>query len=300
MESALRKKRYKLLGLFSVVRAYNIFWILVAQYLAAIYILSSEKSFIGVLLDEQFLWIVLATICVVAAGYIVNDFYDEKVDAINKPIKTTINALVSQKSKWRLYFTLNFVAFVLGFAISWRAAFFYAFYIFCIWLYSHKIQNYPVLKLLTISILDIFPFFVVLIYYKNISWLILYHGVFLYSMLLFKEIVKDLERDKGVILNDLKTISTIYSREKINLFILVAVGVMMFFAYLLLSMEVLGMMRYYFYGVLLLMPFLSVLMLWTTELKYYMLVHNLLKILLILGVVSLCLIDTSLIKNVFV
>ena len=71
------------MSLFSVVRGYNIFLIVVAQYLAAVFIFSPDKSLRYILLDINLYLIVLSTICVVAAGYIINDYFDVKADELN-------------------------------------------------------------------------------------------------------------------------------------------------------------------------------------------------------------------------
>ena len=82
----------KVLSLFSVVRGYNILLIVIAQYLASLFIFSPEKSLRHVLLDIDLYFIVLATMCVIASGYIINNFYDFEADKINKPIKSKIDA----------------------------------------------------------------------------------------------------------------------------------------------------------------------------------------------------------------
>ena len=94
----------KMLSLFSVVRGYNILLIVIAQYLASIFIFSPEKSLRYVLLDINLYFIVLSTICVIASGYIINNFYDYETDKINKPIKSTIDAIVSQKTNFVFIF----------------------------------------------------------------------------------------------------------------------------------------------------------------------------------------------------
>ncbi len=124
------KKKYslffKFLSLLSVVSGYNIALIVLAQYLAAIFIFSPEQSLKNVIFNLDLYFIVLATICVIAAGYIINNFYDSKKDLINKPIKSKIDSIVSQKIKLKIYFLLNFVGVVFGFLVSWRAALFFS------------------------------------------------------------------------------------------------------------------------------------------------------------------------------
>ena len=144
---------YKLLSLVSVIRGYNVLVLIGAQYLAAIFIFSPQKSLRIVLLDIQLFFIVFASVCVVAAGYIINNFYDVKIDRINRPIKANLDGFVKQQTKLEMYFLLNFLGFFFGWIISWKAALFFAAYIFAIWLYSHKLKKRPFIGLLIRSIL---------------------------------------------------------------------------------------------------------------------------------------------------
>jgi len=50
-------------------------------------------------------------ICLVAgAGYIINDYYDQEIDQINKPHKRLIGVRISEKNALLLYVILNFIA----------------------------------------------------------------------------------------------------------------------------------------------------------------------------------------------
>ena len=140
---------YKLLGLLSVIRGYNVLVLVLAQYLAAIFIFSPQRSLRYVLLDFQLFCIVLASVCVVSSGYIINNFYDVNTDKINRPFKSELDEVVSQKTKLQIYFFLNFLGFAFGWFISWKAALFFAVYIFFIWLYSHKLKKHPFVGLIT-------------------------------------------------------------------------------------------------------------------------------------------------------
>ena len=80
----------KLFSLFSVVRGYNILIIVIAQYLAAIYIMAPHLPARKVLFDPNLLMLVLASAAAIAGGYIINNFYDREKDLINRPLKTCL------------------------------------------------------------------------------------------------------------------------------------------------------------------------------------------------------------------
>lgn len=287
----------KVLSLFSVVRGYNILLIVIAQYLASLFIFSPEKSLRHVLLDLDLYFIVLATICIIASGYIINNFYDAETDRINKPIKSQIDALVSQSIKLKIYFLLNFMGVGFGFLVSWRAALFFSAYIFLIWFYSHKLKRFPLTGLFSAVILAILPFFAIFVYYKNFSEIIFTHASFLFFILLIRELVKDLEKIKGDFTLDYQTIPVKYGEHFTKMIISLLTLLTLNPIYFLLKYPEIGGMRYYFYGSIVVL-IVFVFYLWFSKSKrQYSILHILLKLLILAGVFSLSLIDYSVIIN---
>ncbi|MDA8728435.1 geranylgeranylglycerol-phosphate geranylgeranyltransferase [Flavicella sp.] len=291
--SSKRSIAYPLLGLFSVMRGYNISIVVLAQYLASIFIFNPGQPLLATVLDFHLFLTVLASSLVIAAGYIINHFYDVEVDRINKPIKSRIDNLVSQKTKLIIYFILNTVGVLMGFFVSWRAAIFFSVYIFLIWLYSHKFKKRPISGLLFASLLAILPFFVIFVYHKNTSRVIFIHAIFLFCILLIRELVKDLENIKGAFVHNYQSIPVTYGEHRTKVLITAIALVALYPVYLLWGYPEIGLMQYYFY--LVFVAFLClVFLLWKAQSKRsYNWLHNLLKILLVLGVFSLALIDTS-------
>lgn len=286
---------YKFLSLLSVVRGYNILIIVLAQYLAAIFIFSPEISLKEVLFNLDLYFIVLATICVIASGYIINNFYDVKKDAINKPIKTKIDSIVGQKTKLNIYFLLNFIGVGFAFLVSWRAAFFFAVYIFLIWLYSHKLKKYPLTGLFSAAILALLPFFAIFIYYKNFSTIIFTHAAFLFFILMIRELIKDLGNIKGDMVQNYETIPVKYGEYFTKLLITILVVFTIDPIYFLWKYPEIGMMKYYFYFVGVALVIFTVLLWKANTKKNYLILHNIIKIIILIGVLSLMLIDTSVI-----
>ena len=62
---------YKFLSLFSIIRGYNIFILILAQYMTAKYIFNPFQSWKTLFFDINFLFIVLATASSTSAGYII-------------------------------------------------------------------------------------------------------------------------------------------------------------------------------------------------------------------------------------
>lgn len=291
---ASRKTRLtlmKILSLFSVVRGYNIFVIALAQYLSAIFILDKENRALDIILDLNLFLIVLASSLTIASGYIINNFYDAQKDLINRPKKSMLDRLVSQKTKLQVYFGLNFLVVLLAFMVSWRAVFFYAGYIFLIWFYSHKLKKYPVIGNLTAALLAVLPFFGILMYFKNFYQVIFAHATFLYLLILTRELIKDLENIKGDLVANYRTIPVMFGERVSKSIIMLVCFLTLIPVYLLIDVYDVGHMDLYFYtGMIVIIFFL--LKLWKADSqKDYLQLHNILKILILAGVFCIVLIN---------
>jgi len=281
----------KIISMFSVVRGYNIPVIALAQYLSAIFILAPNKRALDVLLDFNLFMIVVVSSLTIASGYIINNFYDSKKDLINRPNKSKLDRLVSQKTKLQVYFSINFIVFLLAFFVSFRAVLFFSTYIFLIWFYSHKLKKMLIIGNLTASFLAVLPFFAILLYYKNLYPQIFAHATFLFLLILIREMIKDLENIKGDIANDYHTIPVIFNeRFSKKIITLLTISTIIPIYFLIEVFEV-GYMDIYFYvSLIILIIFLQ--KLWTSETKKnYLQLHNILKLLVVSGVFCIVLIN---------
>ncbi len=287
----------KLLSLFSIVRGYNVLVIVLAQYLAAIYIMAPDLPLRKVVFDLSLFVIVLASALVIAAGYIINSFYDSEKDLINKPRKTMLDRLVSQRTKLSTYFVLNFLSVIFASYVSFRAVLFFGAYIFGIWLYSHKLKRIPLVGNLVSATLAITPFFAVFVYYRNFEAVIFVHAMFLFLLILSREMIKDMENLAGDMALDYKTIPVLFGTRysKITISLLVVLALLP--AFLLIEIFDVGYMYLYFIMAVVLLVVFLVLMWKSTSKKHYVWLHNILKFIIVSGVFSILLINVDLVLN---
>ena len=295
----------KIVSLFSVVRGYNIPIIVLAQYLSAIFILAPEKRALDILLDFNLFLIVFASAITIASGYIINNFYDSQKDLINRPNKSMLDRLVSQKTKLSVYFVLNFTGALMALLVSWRAFLFFSGYIFLLWFYSHKIKKYAIIGNLMAALLAVLPFFAILFYFYNqISFeeienhrshftIISSHAMFLFLLLLIREMIKDLENLKGDLANDYQTIPILYNETVSKQIITALTFLTVLPVYVLINIYDVGYMDIYFYSCFIVMLFF-LMYLWRSNSKeQYLLLHNVLKFLIVSGVFCIVLINPS-------
>lgn len=289
----------KFFSLFSVVRGYNILIIVIAQYLTSIYILAPELPVREVLFDVNLLMLVLASSTAIAGGYIINSFYDSEKDLINRPRKTMLDRLVSQRTKLSTYFVLNFLSVVFASYVSFKSVVFFSIYIFMLWFYSHKLKKYPFIGNMVAAVLAVVPFFAIFVHYANFDIVIFVHATFLFLLISMRELVKDLENLKGDITHGYNTIPVVYG-EKTSKLMLTALSLLTLVPIVLLITKFkdeIGYMDFYFYASIVgLVLFLTVL--WKSKNKiHYLILHNILKLAIVIGVFSIVLINPGFLAN---
>jgi len=281
----------QILALFASVRGYTLITIIVAQYLSARYIFAPNSNWRHILFDSKLLMLVLATSAAIAGGYLINNFYDAEKDQINRPHKYLLEHRVPASFQLFCYSVLNALTLILSALVSMRTLPFFLAYIFGIWLYSHLLKKHFWASNVFAVVLAVIPFFAITLYFKNFSSLVFYHASFLFLIVLIRDLIKDLENFKGDWVRGYKTIAVVFGERTTK--ILLSFLVLLTFipiTLLLDQKEVLNSMWYYF---VITIPFLLLiaLILWRSPAqKTYLWLHNLLKALIVAGILSIVLV----------
>ena len=281
-----QKNILKLISLFTLIRGYNIFVLILAQYLTAKYILVPDNSWNSLFLDFHFFSVIVASALTTAAGYISNNFYDAAKDQINRPKKYILEHLVSQKIHFFLFFLLNTIALIFAYAVSFYAFLFFIFYILSIWLYSSIIKRLFWLSNLFSALLMILPFWAITLYFKNFEEVVFYLAGYLFFLILARDIVKDLESLKGDWTQRYQSLPVVFDSTKTKCIISIII-LLSFIPNYHLFKQPLGLMNYYF---ILSVPFQAfvLLFLWlATNQKMYLWIHNLIKLWILVGVIGI-------------
>lgn len=281
----------KIFSLFSVVRGYNILFIILAQFICATFIFSRNLNINLVLYDVNIWLIIFCSAFSISAGYIVNSIYDAKKDLINRPLKTTLENQISGKTKFTVYILFNLLTLFFASLVSVKAFLFFGIYILAIIIYSIKISKYPFVGNIFSVLLSVTPFFAIMLYYKNYSEEIISHSIFLFFVVLTREVVKDLESFVGDFTLKYITIPVKYGERISKWYItLCSLFILILSAHILNSYQI-SLMKYYFYFTnLFYIGFLFFLWKSKSRLSYQKL-HNSLKFLIIIGILSITLHD---------
>lgn len=284
----------KCISFLSLIRAFNILIMMLAQILSASFIFAPEKGIQNVINDLNFWLIILSTSLSIAGGYIFNAFFDEEKDLINRPQKTLLERRLSSQTKLIIFFGLNLFAIVAASYVSFRAVLFYVSYIGVILIYSLLLKRILIIGNIVSSLLTILPFFAITVYFKNLNFEIITHASYLYVLILIRELTKDLRFVKGDLTQKYQTIPVVFGIQ-VTKNILTLLIVLTFFIILVLHQYFeINMMFYYFSGAVVALSIFC-LILWSSErLDYYKWLHHIIRIVIVSGVLSLPLLRISL------
>ena len=187
----------KAIALLSQARWWNIALVALAQLITAVFVLNDSSHWKATLLDINLHIIGVSTALVVAGGFIINNFYDQEKDMINRPMQTAFEHMVSTPTALNIYLLLNLLAIILASSISWRAVLFFSVFAAALWAYSHKIKKLAVVANLIKALLSFLPFFAIFFYYKKPHYALAVYGIFLFTLELTRGLVKDVVGLKG-------------------------------------------------------------------------------------------------------
>lgn len=279
----------KILSLVSVVRGYAIVLMMVAQLLTAAFILAPEAPLSAVFLSWDLWSLILASALSIAGGYIINNFYDQEKDLINRPRRSRLDRMLRQQTKLSGYFILNFAAVLVASSVSFRAALFFSGFIFLMWYYSHRLKKIIFIGNITSAMLSVMPLFILVVYYKSFSSIIVVHACFLLLLLASRELLKDLENLTGDLVQGYRTIPVVYGIHATKIIGVGLIALTYVPSLILIWSYEINAMRYYFYATMLVLPYGAYLLWRADQRRDYLILHALLRLGIIIGVLSIVL-----------
>ena len=167
----------------------------------------------------HFFLLVLSTVSLTAAGYVINDYFDTHTDFLNRPRAVLVGTRIPRRHAMTLHIILNFVGVLLGFYISFGIpllGFIFLLVSGMLWFYSTTYKRQFLIGNLLVALLTaLVPLMVIVfelpelnkaygeILLRNqsnlmfIFYWILGFSVFAFLTNLIREVVKDMEDFEG-------------------------------------------------------------------------------------------------------
>ncbi|MBN8577833.1 MAG: geranylgeranylglycerol-phosphate geranylgeranyltransferase [Cytophagales bacterium] len=203
------QQSFSLLALIRLTRFWNLVIIALAQYFAACFLIDRSA-----LWDWRLLVLTVSTGIIAAAGYIINDYYDIKIDLINKPERVVIGKGITRRYALLFHTSLSLIGVALGFLVGLRIGAIHVVSAFLLWWYSNNLKRQPFIGNVIVALLTGAAVVLVTILYYQFYALVIIYAVFAFFMTLVREIVKDMEDLKGDNTFGCKTLPIVWGLRK--------------------------------------------------------------------------------------
>ncbi len=203
-----------------LTRFWNLIIIGLAQYFTAVFLISSDK-----ILDIRLLLLATSTVLIAAAGYAINDYYDVKIDLINKPERVVIGKEITRRYALLFHTLLSVTGVAIGLMLDWRIGVVNFLCAFLLWLYSNALKRRPFIGNFTVALLTGLSIFIINLLYPPVGVLTVIYALFAFFITLVREIIKDLEDLKGDDTFGCRTLPIVWGMRKTKSFIYFLVAI---------------------------------------------------------------------------
>lgn len=245
-------------GVLRLVRTPNLIILALTQYLTRIFLVGPSHLWKSAILDYRFFLLVLSNVLIASAGYIINDYYDIKIDTVNKPDRVIIGKIFKRRVAMAAHTVLNFTGIGIGLYLSKYIFLINLFAAVWLWLYSNRLKRMPLFGNFSIAALTALSIVSVDIYFQLFNPHIYVFAIFALLISLIREIIKDIEDIKGDLRFGCKTFPIIYGIRKTKVII-----------YIFLAFLIVTIVGYAFYIDNRTMKWYSILMLFPTLIFIY-------------------------------
>jgi 4-hydroxybenzoate polyprenyltransferase len=197
-----------------IIRPENLLMLAFAQLMTAFFLVRTTASGLPVLQDYHLYLLIISTVILTASGYMINDYYDVKIDYVNRPKEVVIGKGMKRRMVMILHTVMNITGILIGLlvhpkigAITFMAA-------FLLWLYSNSLKRMPFIGNLTVASLTGLAIWIVGIYYQKSELLIITYAIFAFFINLMREILKDIEDRNGDRKHGCKTLPIVLGFRK--------------------------------------------------------------------------------------
>ncbi|GAB3658714.1 geranylgeranylglycerol-phosphate geranylgeranyltransferase [Echinicola sediminis] len=191
------ERAFSLSAFFKIIRTDNLLMMAFAQLMTAYFLVEETKAGQWIIADFRLYLLIFSTVTIAASGYLINDYYDVKIDYINKPDEVIIGKGMRRRVVMFLHTLLNFVGIGLACLVSLKVGAVHFIAAFILWLYSNSLKRMPFIGNLAVALLTALAIWIIGFYYEQSRLLVLTYALFAFFINLIREIVKDIEDREG-------------------------------------------------------------------------------------------------------
>ena len=287
MTTASSERVFSFSAFFRIIRPLNLLIMAFAQLMTAIFLVESIPQGLPILEDVHLYLLILSTVLVAASGYMINDYYDVKIDYINKPEEVVVGRSIKRRTVMALHSALNLAGIAIGLLLGLKVGVIIFIAAFLLWLYSNALKRLPFIGNLAVASLTGLAIYIVGFYYQTNELLVLAYAIFAFFLNLIREIIKDIEDRHGDRKHGSKTLPIVLGfRGTKNVIFLIAIIFMV--SIIAVSYKLDNELLYYYFGSLSLLFFVFLYKIYMADCKAHFTQLSLLsKLLMLTGILSM-------------
>lgn len=203
------------------------------------------------LTDFNYILLVIATVCIAAGGYVINNIMDQDTDEITKPQNRVVGVSISETVAYNWYIGLTIVGVGIGFYLSnviYKPTFASMFILVAtlLYMYATSFKQIPVLgnvvvalmlstSIIIIGLFDILPAIDAdnRFRMKEAFDILMHYAIFAFIINLIREIVKDMEDMDGDYQSGINTLPIAIGVQKTKIIVgvltVISIGILAYY-----------------------------------------------------------------------
>jgi 4-hydroxybenzoate polyprenyltransferase len=307
----------KFFAFLKLIRFENLLMIVATLLLLRFLVLKKVMNIYSLQLEMNsglFYLLILSTVLIAAAGYIINDYFDVKTDLINRPETVVVDKVIKRRWAIILHITLTTLGIIIGVYTALKTGYlrlslFHFIAAILLWVYSTHFKKQLLIGNIVVSLLTASVAFMPLVYEMGLMQKInpgfilnskyavfaafritLFFGVFAFLTSFAREILKDIEDYKGDKETGGKTMPIVWgvrSSKLVSFFVLIITTI--FVSFMLYNIvksnhQLLSTHNFYIIGLMILpLIFLAFYSFAAMEVKQYKRASQMLKLIMLAG-----------------
>lgn len=295
-----------------LIRIQNLLFVAVIQYMIRQFVIAPLLETSGVIVYESFFHVgllIAASVLIAAGGYIINDYFDIKIDTLNKPDKVIVGKSIDKRTAMLLYQFCTISGIAIGLFLSWYVRSLMLAFVFLIvpgllWFYSASYKRQLIIGNVVIAFLSALSVLIVLFteleYLKTQASVVLnpavYNSLFawvsgfaLFSFLLtwIREIIKDMEDVYGDREMECRTLPIVWGIKTTKIItiglISIAIVALLIINHVYIDFEGTLTLRYILFGLILPFAWVIYLLIKAKQPDEYHKISSLIKFIMVIG-----------------
>ncbi|MEQ8881549.1 MAG: UbiA family prenyltransferase [Cyclobacteriaceae bacterium] len=159
-------------GFIKASRIPSLLIISITQVFTAVYLVSDFSNKYSIIYSIDFILLIISTLMIAAGGFIINDYYDQKIDMINRPKKVVVGTKFRRRLAMLSHSLLSVTGIAIGFWLDIRIGAVHIFSTFGLWYYSNHLRRLPIIGNMTFSFLTSLTLLIVGVFVRRLVLLV--------------------------------------------------------------------------------------------------------------------------------